>query len=726
MASLQPKSPRNRQFASANWSLSAIVLAAQAALAQTEPPAATLAPVTVSAPRPAPAADVTGFGAWPLRELPLSAQVIDREAIDLWGAQRLADLTRLDASVSDAYNAPGYWDFLTVRGFVIDNRTNYRREGLPISAETTIPLDNKERVEILKGTSGLQAGVSAPGGLVNYVVKRPTDETLREARLQFTERRSLLAAVDLGGRFGPQDAYGYRLNLATESLRPLTRNLDGNRNLAALALDWRANADTLVEAEVEASRKHQPSQQAFSLLGDRLPPPVDPRLNLNNQPWSQPSDFQALTGSVRLTQQIDADWRWSAQLGSQRLKSNDRIAYAFGCSAENRYDRFCSDGSFDLYDYRSEDEYRTQQAARADLRGTVAWGGITHELGFGLLASQLRNHFQPQAYNWVGTGTVDGLSVVPPDPTPADPNTNRDERSLEFALTDTMRFSPRATLWLGLRHTRLSRDSIRTDGRRATHYTQGITTPWVALSYRLTPALQAYASYGEGVESQVVPNKPSQYLNAGQALPALKSRQWEAGLKGGEEREGALGWQIALFRIQHPMSNLDACARLGLSPCLGQYDGEAIHRGVEASAHWKHGPWQLGASATLLDARREGSLIEPETNGQRPTNVPRAVLRAQASWQAAEVPGLSLAALLAHEGPRQVLPDGSMTLPGWTTVDASLRYQTRAGTTQLTWTAGIDNLFDRRYWKESPFQYGHVYLYPGAARTARFGLSARF
>jgi iron complex outermembrane receptor protein len=106
--------------------------------------------------------------------------------------------------------------------------------------------------------------------------------------------------------------------------------------------------------------------------------------------------------------------------------------------------------------------------------------------------------------------------------------------------------------------------------------------------------------------------------------------------------------------------------------------------------------------------------------------VPRAVLRAQASWQAAEVPGLSLAALLAHEGPRQVLPDGSMTLPGWTTVDASLRYQTRAGTTQLTWTAGIDNLFDRRYWKESPFQYGHVYLYPGAARTARFGLSARF
>lgn len=724
MASPQPKFKKKSRNPSAKWSLSAIFIAANSVCAQTAPvPAATLAPVTVSLPRPAPAADVTGFGNWPLRELPVSADVITREQMDLLGAQRLADLTRLDASMTDAYNAPGYWDFLTLRGFVLDNRSNYRREGLPISAETSIPLDNKERVEILKGTSGLQAGVSAPGGLVNYVVKRPTDAPLREVTLQFTERRSLLAAVDLGGRFGEGAAFGYRLNLATESLRPLIRNLDGNRNLGALALDWRLNADTVLEAEVEASRKQQPSQQAFSLLGDRLPAPPDPRLNLNNQAWSQPSDFQALTGTVRLRQQIDANWRWSAQLGSQRLKSNDRLAYAYGCSAEDRYDRFCSDGTFDLYDFRSEDEYRTQQAARAELRGTVQAGGLTHELGFSVLASQLRNHFQPQAYNWVGIGSVDGTSRVDPDPTPADPNTNRDERSLELAVTDTVRLGERTTLWLGLRQTQLARESIRTDGKRATDTRQTIATPWLALSYRLAEGLRAYASYGEGAESQVVPNKPSQYLNAGQALPVLKSRQWEAGLKSDGE---ALGWQLTAFRIVRPVSNLDACSRLGLSPCLGGYDGEAVHRGLEASAHWKTGAWRLSGSATLLDARRQGSVLEPETNGQRPTNVPRTVLRAQATWRAPTLPGLSLNGLLSYEGARKVLPDGSITLPGWATVDASLRYQTRSGATRWTWTLGIDNLFDRRYWKESPYQYGHVYLYAGAPRTARASLSASF
>ena len=83
--------------------------------------------------------------------------------------------------MGDGYNAEGYWDFLTVRGFVLDNRFNYRRDGLPISAETSIPLDNKSRIEVLKGTSGMLAGIGSPGGMVNLVVKRP-DRRARCAR----------------------------------------------------------------------------------------------------------------------------------------------------------------------------------------------------------------------------------------------------------------------------------------------------------------------------------------------------------------------------------------------------------------------------------------------------------------------------------------------------------------------------------------------------------------
>ena len=672
--------------------------------------------ITVSEGTAAPQADVSGFGDVPLRELPISATVIDSQQLQARGARRLADLTQFDASVTDAYNSAGYWDYLTVRGFVLDNRFNYRREGLPISAETSIPLDNKERIEILRGTSGIQAGTSAPGGLVNYVVKRPTEQDLRTVRIETTSRGSLLGAIDLGGRFGENRQFGYRINVASENLKPLTHNLDGNRNLFSLAADWRITRDSVLEFEIEQSRKTQPSQNGYSLLGSVLPAPVDPRINLNNQPWSQPSVFKALTGTVRFSQALNADWRWSAQIGQQRLKSDDRLAYAFGCGAEGNYDRYCSDGTFDFYDFRSDNERRTLTAGSINLKGNVTTGSVRHELGFGLLQSRVRNRFDNQAYNYAGTGNIWGTAIVPPAPDATTPQTNRDERSTEFSVQDAIRWNDRFTTWLGARHTRLDRSSIGNDGSNPTGYKQDVTTPWIAASYAIQPGLLAYASWGRGVESQVVPNRISQYSNAGQALPALRSRQWELGLKGGND---AFNWQLAWFDISRPLTDIDLCTGL----CEVRNDGKAVHRGLEAGAQWNQGPWRVGGSVTLIDAKRRGSTADPALNGQSPTNVPKQVLRAQTAYRFASVPGLEVAGQLSYEGRRNVLPDGSVTLPSWTRVDAVLRYDTKLRGANASWTLSVDNLFDRRYWKESPYQFGHVYLFPGAPRTLRLGLS---
>lgn len=707
-------------FPSSHWPLSpvsralAVVLFAAACGAHAQQ--AALPEITVSEGNAAPQADVSGFGDVPLRELPISATVIDSKQLQASGARRLADLTQFDSSVTDAYNSAGYWDYLTVRGFVLDNRFNYRREGLPISAETSIPLDNKERVEILRGTSGIQAGTSAPGGLVNYVVKRPTEQDLRTVRIETTSRGSVLGAVDLGGRFGENRQFGYRINVASENLKPLTHNLDGNRNLFSLAADWRITRDSVLEFEIEQSRKTQPSQNGYSLLGSVLPAPVDPRINLNNQPWSQPSVFKALTGTLRFSQALNADWRWSAQIGQQRLKSDDRLAYAFGCGAEGNYDRYCSDGTFDVYDFRSENERRTQTAGSLNLKGNVMTGSVRHELGFGLMQSRVRNRFDNQAYNYAGTGNIWGTAVVPPAPDATTPQTNRDEKSTEFSVQDAIRWTDRFTTWLGARHTRLDRSSIGNDGSNPTGYKQDVTTPWIAASYAIQPGLMAYASWGRGVESQVVPNRISQYSNAGQALPALRSRQWELGIKGGSD---AFNWQLAWFDISRPMTNIDQCGGF----CEVRNDGKAVHRGLEAGAQWNQGPWRIGGSLTLIDAKRRGSTANPALNGESPTNVPKQVLRAQTAYRFASVPGLEVAGQLSYEGRRNVLPDGSVTLPSWTRVDAVLRYDTKLRGANASWMLSVDNLFDRRYWKESPYQFSHVYLFPGAPRALRLGLS---
>jgi iron complex outermembrane receptor protein len=673
----------------------------------------TLSPVTVTG-RAEPVLSVSGWGDVPLSQTPLQASVISADQLRDRGAQRLADVVKVDASVSDAYNSEGYWDFLTVRGFVLDNRFNYRRDGLPINAETSIPLDNKERIEVLKGASGIQAGTTAPGGLVNLVVKRPTDVPLRSVQLGWRERGSVLGAVDIAERFGVQQAFGVRLNAAYEHLDPHLRSAKGKRHLLSTAGDWRLTRDTLLEAEFETSHRSQPSQPGFSLLGANVPAPVDPRINLNNQPWSQPVVMDADTASLRVTHKMDG-WRLTAHAATQRLRTDDRLAFPFGCSAEGTGDRYCSDGTYDMYDYRSENERRRTDALELAAHGEAKVAGMQHNWSAGTLLSRFRSRLQAQAFNLAGVGNVEGSAVVPAEPDMEFENTNRDERSSELFARDAVQLGNHLTLWLGLRHTRLYRESVQTDGTEHTDYRQSFSTPWLAASYTFAPDQMLYASWGRGVESEVVPNR-STYTNQAQALPAGKSRQIEAGLKVGTPNAS---WGLAWFDIERPAwsdvcdENVDSCTRVE--------DGNARHQGIEANAAWRSGAWAFQGGLQTLHARRQDSRIAG-LNGKRPTNVPEHTLKLQARYQVPALPGLGVQANVLGVSNRMVLNDNSVSIPGYGVVDLAARYEQKLKNGSLTWRAGVDNLFDRRAWRESPFQFSHVYLYPLTARTFRLSL----
>ena len=696
----------------------AALTAATASVAQA--PSGALAPVQIFG-RSTPAVLASGWGDVPLARAPLQASVFSAEQLKDHGAQRLSDLINFDAAVGDAYNSEGYWDFLSVRGFVLDNRFNYRRDGLPINAETSIPLDNKARVEILKGTTGMQAGTSAPGGLVNFIVKRPLDEPVRTVGVEWRERGSVTAAADLSQRFGIDNAFGARVNAAFVHLDPLLRSAEGQRRSLAAAGDWRIDTDTLLEAEVETSHRAQPSQPGFSLLGNNVPAPADPRVNLNNQPWSRPVVFDADNASLRLQRRLSEGWRVSAHAATQSLRTDDRVAFPFGCTAaDGTYypDRYCPDGTFDLYDFRSENERRRIGALDVSLQGQVRAGGLVHALGFGALQSRVTSRFQRQAFNFAGTGRIDGALVTPAAPALTDENTNGDERSTELSLRDAVSVGEQFTLWLGMRHTQLHRQSARSDGSRPIDYRQSFATPFAAVSWVFAPEQMAYASWGRGVESEVAP-KRSRYLNAGDVLPALKSRQWEAGVKGANE---TLEWNVAGFEIVRPLfADIGTCD-VDLS-CERRADGAARHRGIEATGALRNSAWTLRGGAQYLHARREGSQVAAN-NGLTPTNVPAVTLRLQAHHAFAAIPGLAAQAGLVNESARIVTPDNAARIPGYTRVDAGLRHEHSLDSARLTWRVGVDNLLDRRAWKESPYQFGHAYLFPLAPRTWRASVQA--
>jgi iron complex outermembrane recepter protein len=669
-------------------------------------------------------ARVSGFGDVPAQELPFSTTSITSATLQDIGAQRVSDALRLDASISDSYNSPAYWDILSVRGFTLDNRYNYRREGLPISAETMIPMDNKERIELLKGTSGIQAGTSSPGGLVNYVVKRaPTtaEQKIRNITMSYGQGDNRLVAADLGGRFGAISEFGYRFNIAHEDLNSYIRNTKGHRDLVALAMDWRLKPGTVIDFEFEQSHREQIGVNAYSLLGGVLPAPVDPRVNLTRQQWSQPGVFDAMTGSVRVRQELDAGWLWTTQYGAQRLKTDDRLVFGYGCGSAANYTQYCANGSFDLYDFRSNNERRLSDSLESEVSGQMDIKGFKHQFTAGVLRQRQLDRLPIyQAYAPI---TESGLVSAPfsstPNPNFSTVNTNRSEYATELSLKDRVELTASTSVWAGVRHVMFNRSSVRNDPADPNGKSNSghINVPWIGVSTNMSHAV-AYASHGHGVENFVVPNNTATYWNnAGQQLGVRRSRQTEIGVRSLNPRS-ATQWHTSLFQIARPLAYDD-----GIGSRL--LDGKQTHQGLEGGVNWRAHQWMIGTTAQWLNAEVSDVTQTTGVVGSTPLNVPKFIMRGMAEYRYASVPGLRNALRVSHEGERRVTEDGSVELPAWTTFDATAHYDTKVNNVASTWTLAIDNLTDKRYWRESPKQFGHYYLYPGAPRTLRASVQFR-
>ena len=184
---------------------------------------------------------------------------------------------------------------------------------------------------------------------------------------------------------------------------------------------------------------------------------------------------------------------------------------------------------------------------------------------------------------------------------------------------------------------------------------------------------------------------------------------------------GAAEHSATLFDIRRDAVR-DVCNDAETS-CERRIDGAARHRGLELASSVRSGAWTLRGSASWLHARREASALA-DLNGKRPTNVPDRSLKAQVQREL--LPGLNAEAAVVHEGRRAVLPDNSVELGAWTRLDASLSWRLPVAGTDMRLRVGVDNLTDRRAWRESPYQFDHVYLMPLAPRTWRALLTTSF
>ncbi|MDF2489008.1 MAG: TonB-dependent siderophore receptor, partial [Pseudomonas sp.] len=116
-----------------------------------------------------------GKGIHTLKEIPQSVTVITRQQLDDQGITDLKDaLNRTTGLVGAQGIGPGM--VVTSRGFQIDD---WQYDGVPIQRNNyslgnwaTQDLIFFDRVEILRGASGLLQGTGSPGGAINLVRKR--------------------------------------------------------------------------------------------------------------------------------------------------------------------------------------------------------------------------------------------------------------------------------------------------------------------------------------------------------------------------------------------------------------------------------------------------------------------------------------------------------------------------------------------------------------------------
>jgi iron complex outermembrane receptor protein len=671
------------------------------------------------------------FGGLTLGELPLSINVLRARELRSQGVNSLSEAIRRDPAASDAYNTVGYVESVQVRGFVLDGLLNYRRNGLPVSNFTPFNIATKQDIALLKGAAGPASGTGSPGGALNFLTK-PATVDITELSVDVGERGSVTASADLGRRVG--DDVGYRLNAAAWTREPAARDADGRGTVVAGAVDWRGRGGIRAEAEFEVQNSRQISVPGFGLLdadgdgvAETLPPPIDPRLNLNNQPWSQPFDNRSQVGTAKLVVPVADQWTVTLSGLLQQITTNDRLAFPDGCSSGPSYvyPGLCGNYDVDIYDYRSSNEERRTRVADVALDGQVRFAGTTHRLRIAPRTTRYSERYEPlQAYNYVGTINALAPVPLPEDPTPTSPNTLRDLRIDDVAVSDTIDLTASWRLFAGARLVRVEAASWRTDGSGELRFTQRETTPWLALAYTYAPNNTVYASFNRGFEVEAVPNRPTTFTNSGQLLPAAQSTQAEVGWRGSFAPDSYA--TVALFEIRRPQSDDRTVPADANGATLERVaDGrEARHRGIEFDWTWQFArQWSASVQAALLDAAFARTL-DPALTGRRPTNVPEASGGLQLDWRQAASDGLTVSNRVNYSSDRAITRDNSVLLPSWWQWDAWLTAPARIGGAAAYWRAGIKNVTDRDYWREAPTQsWGGTYLFPAQPRTFYAGVS---
>jgi iron complex outermembrane receptor protein len=687
-----------------------------------------------------------------LLETPLSATVVTRELLTDQGARLLSDVVKNDASIGEDYAPVGYYGDYEIRGFTIDLATGLQINGMTIAGEQDVPLENKERVEFLKGIAGVESGVASAGGLIDYVTKRPA--TIQAVDLATDHRGSSYGAVDLGHLFGSRKQVGARVNLAGEQIMSYVNDANGWRAMGAGAADWKLSPVAILKGDFEYQHKVERSVCGYQLLGGTTVPSLDqvyPSTMLGEQSWSKPNTFDTFNTGARLDYDLPHEWKTFASASYSHSLIDDNVIYPYGTPmafdpSDDSYDIpscpgvsnplayfFCSavpgvnnGGDYGIYDYRNPGELRIDAQAEAIVTGRVKTGAITHDLtGGGELFSRSVQQPSSSVYFYVGSeniyqpiAPVDLASVENPLQSAGPRILYEDNHQSAAVVQDRIHIPGRIQLLAGGRF-----DSVRDHNYTAPNQSGGLNftnkTVWLpqyAITYNPANNLTLYGNYG--VMLSLGPQAP--FWAGGYYLSPFYTRQAEIGAK--FEPSQRILLTTAFFHMRAPFFYPKTTDDQGDQSFVSE--GRETHDGVELNVQGKVTDWlRLTASAAAIRALSDETGT-PAFDNKQVLNVPHLRTAFFADVLVPYVRGLHLMPGWGYTGRKEATRDDAVSVSGYNLFNLGARYTPGGEQGHVTLRLYADNITDKRYWKDTGASYGDTFIHLGAPTTVR--LSAHY
>ena len=638
-----------------------------------------------------------------LRETPQSISVVTRQRMDDQGLNDITEVLQQTPGLSVQSLGSERFNIYS-RGYSVDN---YQFDGIPttldiatqMSAQSLADMAIYDRVEVLRGATGLMTGAGDPSATINLVRKRPTAEFKGHITAGVGSWDKYRSEVDLSGPLTPTGNVRGRMVAAYQQNNSFMDHYSQEKQIFYGVLEADLTDTTLltVGADYQKNNPQGSSSVAFPLFHSNGEQTSFSRSTNSAARWSHnPQD--ALNTFASLEQKLAYDWTLKASVNQMYIKRDD---YKLATASWGFPDESTGAG-VRLYGGAGS-TWQKQTGLDVQAQGPFQLFGRQHELIVGYNYSRYENRHTPtrgtriegtfvNVYDWdnytdkpvMGGGKLyDGDTVI---------------HQTGTYIATRLRPTDELSVILGARVSKYDYDYDLTYpatplSNRTTDYKEnGVVTPYAGVVYDLNDIHSVYASWTSIY-------KPQSLRDAdGSTLEPREGDNYEVGLKS-EFFDGRLNTSIAAYEVkQDNLAVLDEGKTVnndGMTAAYKAVSG-ATTRGFEVEANGELMPgWNVSASynhgitkdrdGERLNTEAPANMVKLWSTYRLPGDFDRLTVGGGANWQSGThitvTPSTALGTVKAKQSQ-------------FTVVNLMARYQL---TDQLSTTLNINNLFDKKY-----------------------------